>query len=126
MRTKKTVTETTTPAKIEDKVAEVKKETAKPETKKETAKSTEKKTAIKKTAIKKTAARKSAVKETIYLQYLGKEINKDDVVKSVKDVWTKQLKRKVGELQSIDLYLKPEENAVYYVINGEETGSLNI
>ncbi len=126
MRTKKTVTEATTPAKTEEKVAEVKKETAKPEAKKETAKATEKKTAIKKTAIKKTAAKKSAVKETIYLQYLGKEINKDDVVKSVKDVWTKQLKRKVGELQSIDLYLKPEENAVYYVINGEETGSLNI
>lgn len=126
MRTKKTVTEAA-PAKTEEKAAEVKKEAAKPEEKKkETAKTAEKKTAIKKPALKKTAAKKAALKETIYLQYLGKEINKDDVMKSVKEVWTKQLKRKVGELESIDLYLKPEENAVYYVINGDVTGSLNI
>lgn len=117
MKTKKTVTEAA-PAKIEEKAAEVKKESAKPE---------EKKTAVKKSVIKKpAAAKKSAVKETIYLQYLGKEINKDDVMKSVKDIWTKQLKKKVGDLKSVDLYLKPEENAVYYVINGDVTGSLDI
>ena len=117
MRTKKTLTEVT-PAKIEETAAEVKKETAKP---------AEKKTAVKKPAIRKpAAAKKTGVKETIYLQYLGKEINKDDVIKSVKDVWTKQMKQKVGDLKSIDLYLKPEENAVYYVINGDVTGSLDI
>ena len=102
---------------IEEKAAEVEKETVEPE----------KKTATRKTTVRKAAAtKKSAVKETIYLQYLGKEINKDDVVKSVKEVWTKQLKNKAGDLKSIDLYLKPEENAVYYVINGEVTGSLDI
>ena len=133
MRTSKKAMTEATPAKIEEKAAEVKKETAKAaEVKKETAKPAEKKTAEKKAAIKKpalkkpAAAKKAAVKETIYLQYLGKEINKDDIVKSVKDVWTKQLKNKVGDLKSIDLYLKPEENAVYYVINGDVTGSLNI
>lgn len=88
-------------------------------------KAVEKKTAEKKAApAKKTAAAKKAVKEQVYLQYLGKEINKDDLVKQVKDIWTKQLKRKVGDLASIDLYLKPEENAVYYVINGDVTGSI--
>ena len=117
MRTKKTLTEVT-PAKIEETAAEVKKETAKP---------AEKKTAVKKPAIRKpAAAKKTGVKETIFLQYLGKEINKDDIVKSVKEVWTKQMKQKVGDLKSIDLYLKPEENAVYYVINGDVTGSLDI
>ncbi len=114
---KKTVKEVVS-EKIEEKVAEAKKETVKPEAKK----AETKKPAIKKPAV----AKKAAVKETIYLQYLGKEINKDDIVKSVKDVWTKQLKKKVGDLKSIDLYLKPEENAVYYVINGDVTGSLNI
>lgn len=78
------------------------------------------------TAKKAAAARKATVKETVYLQYLGKEINKDDLTKQVKTVWTKQLKKKVSDLKSIDLYLKPEENAVYYVINGDVTGSLEI
>ena len=118
MRTSKKAMTEATPAKIEEKAAEVKKESAKP---------AEKKTEVKKSVIRKpAAAKKSAVKETIYLQYLGKEINKDDVMKSVKDIWTKQLKKKVGDLKSVDLYLKPEENAVYYVINGDVTGSLDI
>lgn len=117
--------------KIEEKAAEAKKEIEKKAPVKKAAakpeeKPAEKKTAIKKPVLKKTAAKKTAVKETIYLQYLGKEINKDDIIKQVKEVWTKQLKNKVGDLKSVDLYLKPEENAVYYVINGDVTGSLNI
>ena len=117
--------------KIEETVAEAKKEIEKKAPVKKAAakpaeKPAEKKTAIKKPVLKKTAAKKAAVKETVYLQYLGKEINKDDIVKQVKEVWTKQLKNKVGDLKSVDLYLKPEENAVYYVINGDVTGSLNI
>lgn len=74
---------------------------------------------------KKPAARKP-VKETVYLQYLGKEIDKDELTKQVKAVWTKQMKRKVSELESMTLYLKPEENMVYYVINGEVTGSIDL
>lgn len=73
---------------------------------------------------KKTAAAKRTIKEQVYLQYLGKEINKDDLVKQVKEIWTKQLKNKAGDLASIDLYLKPEDNTVYYVINGDVTGSI--
>ena len=124
---KKTVKEVVS-EKIEEKAAEAKKETVKPEAKKAEEKKTEtKKTPGRKPALRKPAAsKKTAVKETIYLQYLGKEINKDDIVKQVKEVWTKQMKNKVGDLKSVDLYLKPEENAVYYVINGDVTGSLNI
>lgn len=77
-----------------------------------------------KTPAKKTATRKTAVTETVYLQYLGKEINKDDLVKQVKEIWTKELKNKAGDLKSITLYLKPEENKAYYVINDDVTGSI--
>ena len=59
-----------------------------------------------------------------HLQYLGKEINKDDLVKQVKDIWTKELKNKAGDLKSVTLYLKPEENMAYYVINDDVTGSI--
>ena len=85
------------------------------------------KEAVKETAkapAKRTTTRKTAVKETVYLQYLGKEINKDDLVKQVKDIWTKELKNKAGDLKSVTLYLKPEENMAYYVINGDVTGSI--
>ena len=90
-------------------------------------KAEEVKDAVKETAkapAKRTTTRKTAVKETVYLQYLGKEINKDDLVKQVKDIWTKELKNKAGDLKSVTLYLKPEENMAYYVINDDVTGSI--
>jgi len=82
--------------------------------------------AEKATKAAKAPAKKTAMKETVYLQYLGKEINKDDVMKQVKEIWTKQMKQKVGDMKSVSLYLKPEENMVYYVINDEVTGNIEI
>ncbi len=83
------------------------------------------KTAEKKPAAKKTAAKK-AVKEEIYLQYGGREISRDDLIRQVKAVWTKELGNKIGDITSIQLYLKPEENMVYYVVNGSTTGSISL
>ena len=79
---------------------------------------------VKKPAARKAAPAKKAVKETVYLQYLGKEINADELMKAVKDIWTKQLKNKAADLKSVSLYLKPEENMAYYVINDEVTGNI--
>ena len=82
--------------------------------------------AVKKAPAKRTAAKKADIKETIYLQYLGKEIDKDDIMKQIKEVWTKQLKKKVGDIKTVAIYLKPEENAAYYVVNGDVTGSVEL
>ena len=79
-----------------------------------------------KTAAKKAPAKKTEVKEAVYLQYLGKEINKEDLVNQVKELWTKELGREASELKSLTLYLKPEENAAYYVINDDVTGKLTL
>lgn len=103
------------------KEAAPKKEETKAAAKKETAKPA---TAVKAEPAKKAPAKKAAIKETVYLQYLGKEISHQDLVKQVKEVWTKQLKKKVGEIKTITLYLKPEENAAYYVVNDDVTGSI--
>ena len=60
------------------------------------------------------------------IQYAGKSYSQEDLVKIAKDVWKYDLKRKVGELSEVELYVKPEENKVYYVMNGEFTGSFDI
>ncbi len=84
------------------------------------------KKATKKAETKIKQATKKPVKEEIYLQYMGKEISKTDLMKQVKEIWTKKMKRKVSEMSTVTLYLKPEENKVYFVINGEESGSISI
>lgn len=109
--------------------AAVKTAKAADKTVKAAAKKAEEVTAEARNAVVKAAAKapaKKPLKETVYLQYMGKEIDKDIVVKKVKEVWTKEMKNKVGDIHTLTLYLKPEENKAYYVINGEVSGSVEL
>ena len=78
--------------------------------------------AVTKTATKtvKKAAKKD-IKVKAFVEYYGKQVEEKDIIARVKKAWTKSGK-KVGDIKEMDLYIKPEENAVYYVINGTETG----
>lgn len=100
------------------------KETAVRET---TPKAAAKQTAAKekKTPGRKPAAKKAAEKCSLQIQYGGKSYSQEDLIRIAKDVWKYDLKRKAGELSDIELYVKPEENKVYYVMNGE-AGSFDI
>ena len=61
----------------------------------------------------------------VVFQFCDKEYTKCDLVKIAKDVWQYDLKKDVAALKDIELYVKPEECKVYYVMNGE-TGSFDI
>ena len=93
---------------------------------KSAAKTTAKKaaTATKTAAAKKpAAARKPAAKKatvTAVLQYAGKEISYDELVAKARGNWN-------GEaIQELALYVKPEEEKVYMVVNGQEAGSFDL
>lgn len=118
----------TTPVEAPAAKTEEKKETEakKPAAKKPGRKPGRKPAAAKKETAAKTTTRKAAVKETIHVQFAGKTYTTEDLVKIAKDVWKYDLKRKVGDFKDVELYVKPEESVVYYVINGEEKGSFNI
>ena len=108
--------------------ATVKEEAAKKEVVKKEAvkKETVKKEAVKKAPAKKAPAKKAEVKSEVHIQFEGKSYSQEDLMKMAKDVWKYDLKHKVGDLVSIELYVKPEENMVYYVMNKEMTGSFYI
>ncbi len=102
---------------VENKVAEPKKTEVKAaEVKTSAAK------AAKPAAAKKTAAKKEIKVKTV-VEYYGKQVDEKDIIADVKKAWTKSGKR-VGDIKSIELYIKPEEAAVYYVINKTETGAV--
>lgn len=113
--------EAAAPAKETAKAA--KKTTAKKTTKAAAKKSTTKE--VKETTAK-TAGRKAASKAVVHLQFAGKSYTSEDLVKSAKDVWQYDLNRKLEEFKSVELYVKPEENKVYYVINDNVAGDFNI
>lgn len=65
------------------------------------------------------------MKSTFYIEFYGKQVDEELLVKEAKDIWTKS-GRKAADLKSLNLYVKPEENMVYYVFNDDETGSFSI
>lgn len=127
----------TAPTKVEAEAKEAPK-AAKPAKKTAAKKTTTKKTTVKKAATKTAAAkkattttakkpgRKPAVKEVVNFQFSGKSYTPDDLVKICKDVWKYDLQGKEEDFKTVELYVKPEENAAYYVINGDVTGSFFI
>ena len=75
---------------------------------------------------RKPGTKKAELKSELHLQFGGNSYTQDELVKIAKDVWKYDLKQKVGDLASIELYVKPEEHAVYYVMNKDFTGSFYI
>ena len=118
----------TTAPKTEEKKTEVKtaekKADVSPVEKKEV-KPAEKKPVAKKAPAKKTV-KKAELKSAVYVQFAGKSYAQEDLIKIAKDVWKYDLKQKAGDLTSVELYVKPEESMVYYVMNKEFTGSFFI
>lgn len=83
--------------------------------------------AAKKAPVKKAAAEKKVeVKETVNFQFRGKSYTPEDLLNICKDVWKYDLNGKEEDFKSVELYVKPEENTTYYVINGNVTGSFFI
>ena len=118
------------------KEAEVKKAApaAKAEKKAPAKKAPAKKTAEKKTAAPaaKTAEKKAPVKkaakveETVNFQFSGKSYTPDDLMKIFKDVWKYDMNGREEDIKNVELYVKPEENTTYFVVNGSITGSFFI
>lgn len=85
---------------------------------KTTAKKTSKAKSTPKKETTKTTSKKATMKASIktYIQYLGREIDQEELVKRVKENWIAQGNSE-KDIKDLKLYVKPEEGAVYYVVN---------
>ena len=121
---------------VEAKKAEVKKAApaAKAELKAPAKKAPAKKAEVKKaaapaakTAEKKAPVKKAAkVEETVNFQFSGKSYTPDDLMKIFRDVWKYDMNGREEDIRNVELYVKPEENTTYFVVNGSITGSFFI
>lgn len=114
-------------AAVDAKVEEAKAAVAKEETKeavKETAKPVKEKKPSR--AAKKAAAKeKEELKPEVFVQYQGKEAIIADVVEKAKGEFVATGHR-VSSIKSLQVYLKPEEFAAYYVINQKFAGRVDL
>lgn len=65
------------------------------------------------------------MKEQVLLQLNGNDINVDNLPKMVKQ-WWKSDGKAVKDISKMNLYIKPEENKCYFVINDETKGSIDL
>lgn len=87
---------------VTEKVAKVAEKKPAP---KKTAKAAEKKPAAKKPAAPKAAAVK------VVLEYRGRQVNTEDILSAVM--------AKAGKAKNVEIYVKPEDGAAYYVADGK-------
>ena len=102
---------------VEVKAAETKTVKAEAKAPKAEAKKAEepKKETAKKAPAKRTTAKD--IKTSVVVQFAGKEVTEKDLIAAVKKAYTKK-GNKVGDIKTIEIYVKPEESAAYYVVNG--------
>ena len=83
-------------------------------------------TAAKKTTAKKTTAKKAtakvAAKNTVYIQFNGRQVDYDEVLKKV----AADCKKQKASSKDVTLYIKPEDNACYYVANNGIAGKVDL
>lgn len=120
--------EKTVEAKKTETTAKAPEDTAKAEkaAKKATAtkKAATKTTTAKKTATKKKAEEKETMTNHVFIQTNYSEIVADDVIKKALEAY-KAEGNKV-KVNNINVYIKPEENAAYYVVNDTVAGRVDI
>ena len=62
----------------------------------------------------------SEVKTSVVLQYAGKDLSYDELVQNAKNVFQYDMAGDPAKAKEISLFVKPEENKVYFVIDGTE------
>ena len=71
----------------------------------------------------KTAKTATAPKETIKIQFGADEYDFAEIKKAVDADCKSKVK---GRIKTVEIYIKPEDKAVYYVVNGDFTDKINL
>lgn len=61
----------------------------------------------------------------VFVQYGYVEVKAKDIVAKIKNLYSESGKN-VDDIDTLKVYIKPEENVAYYVINEEEKGSVSL
>lgn len=65
------------------------------------------------------------MKTNIIIQSCGLEISESEMIAKVKEKWVSE-GNLVKSIKSLVMYVKPEERKVYYIINDEINGDIDI
>ena len=64
------------------------------------------------------------MKTELFIEFQGEKTNQKFLIESVKEIWRSQGNR-IKDLNTIELFFKPDENKCYYIINKQVSGSFD-
>lgn len=65
------------------------------------------------------------MKTSFNIQFSGRELTEKDMIAKVKEIWVAS-GNKIKDIQTLNIYCKPEEFQYYYVINDSFSGSVGM
>ena len=65
------------------------------------------------------------MKTSLFVEYQGLQVNEKDIVTKIKEIWLND-GNKIKDIKDLKLYVKPEDNACYYVANGNVAGKVDL
>ena len=65
------------------------------------------------------------MKQQLILQFDGQEADLSTLEAQVKQIW-KDAGKKLTDIASLDIYVKPQEGKAYYVINKDVEGTIDL
>ena len=71
----------------------------------------------------KTTKAANALKETVKIQFGDDEYDFAEIRKAVEADYKSKVK---GRIKSVEIYIKPEDKAVYYVVNGDFSDKIDL
>ena len=71
----------------------------------------------------KTAKTTTAPKETVKIQFGADEYDFAEIKKAVEADYKSKVK---GRIKTVEIYIKPEDKAVYYVVNGDFSDKIDL
>ena len=71
----------------------------------------------------KTDSQSAASRAEMYIEYQGRSYDREELIERAMTIWVKKLRRGRNNLTSLELYVKPQEQTVYYVFNKTRNGS---
>ena len=75
-------------------------------------------------APKKETASKAVVEKTVVVEFAGKQVKAKDVLAQAEKAYAES--HPGVEIKSVELYISPEQNAAFYVVNGEASEEYRI
>ena len=63
------------------------------------------------------------MKTSVFVEYLGNQVEDKALISKVKELWVAD-GNKIKDIKDLKIYVKPEENAAYYVINDDINGKI--